>query len=69
MIPFLDTARDLARRADPNCPQCKGIGWYLRADKAPLTCACILREAMNVQQGRFGDDAPAAADGTILPSP
>jgi hypothetical protein len=45
MMPFIDTARDLARRADPNCPHCKGLGWYLRADKAPLVCQCITEDS------------------------
>jgi len=41
---FAETARELAKRAHRNCPICKGHGWYLRPDKAPICCSCLTRE-------------------------
>ena len=41
MMPFVQTAREMQRLADPHCPVCHGAGWYLREDKAPMRCKCI----------------------------
>jgi hypothetical protein len=40
MLPFVETAHDLAEHADAQCWHCAGAGWFLREDKAPVRCPC-----------------------------
>ncbi len=34
-------AKELQARADPQCSLCRGMGQYLRLDKALMQCNCV----------------------------